>query len=216
MLEIASSCSCLDRCIFSFRIFNYEFIGIICVHPVILTKFLEDQDGASNWRCFNSMMAWSNDGMGSGSHKGNIQSGIIDTYTTTIKIEEVYANLVRVSKGTHIFQTLQQGYHFVDIPLTGRLLPLKELMLDQGDRAVRAASEINKVITGSVTMPPSDMRLYLSDFEDPKRLLQFDDLAAAGGQFQVGWGNGEKVLDGEPCGELEQSLTCESFSRWRV
>ena len=79
-------------------------------------------------------------------------------------------------------------------------------MLDQGDRAVRAASEINKVITGSVTMPPSDMRLYLSDFEDPKRLLQFDDLAAAGGQFQVGCGEmGEKVLDGEPCGELQIS-----------
>merc|ERR1712146_91619 len=78
-------------------------------------------------------------------------------------------------------------------------------MLDHGGGSVSARLS-NKILTGSVTMPLSGMRMYLSDFEDPKRLLQFDNLAAgqldnARGVFQVG--NGEtNVLDSEPCGEL--------------
>jgi hypothetical protein len=183
-------------------------------------KFLEDQDGASNWRCFNSIMASHEDGMGLGGYKGNGQGGIIDSHTTTIKVDETFNEFSRRLKDDpYLFDTLQKGYHFVDIPLTGRVASLMESTVDYRAGTVSSRAS-NKVITGSVPMPPTAMKMYLSDFEDPKRLLQFDNLAAGqldpataaanegiGGVFRVGGGEnspdvGGNVLDSEPCGEL--------------
>ena len=166
-------------------------------------KFLEDQDGASNWKCLFSMMA------------GGVAGGIVDDVTSTIPIKGLYDEfLKRMNEDPVLFKQLDTGYAFVDIPIPlgaeGRL-PLKLSCMNYRTGLMDSNPDSSKVLSSPLALPPTACRLYLSDFDDPKRLLQFDNLAAgqldparasdASGQFQLS-GEPNSMLDGEPCGEL--------------
>lgn len=167
-------------------------------------KFLEDQDGASNWQCLLSNMA------------GGTAGGIVDDVTSTIPVKPLYDEfLKRMKEDPVLFKQLENGYSFVDIPLPmvgDHRVPLKLSAMDYRTGKMDINPDSSKFIPSPISFPPTLCRMYLSDFEDPKRLLQFDNLAAGqldpatgsgdtSGQFQLG-GEPTAMLDGEPCGEL--------------
>jgi hypothetical protein len=168
-------------------------------------KFLEDQDGASNWQCLFSKMA------------GGVAGGIVDEVTSTIPIKPLYDEFLRRMKEDPVlFQQLETGYAFVDIPIPlgegENKIPLKLSNMNYRTGLMDSNPASSKFLSSTIALPATAMRLYLSDFEDPKRLLQFDNLAAGqldpatgasdtSGQFQLS-GEPTTMLDGEPCGEL--------------
>jgi hypothetical protein len=153
-------------------------------------KFLEDQDGASNWQCLLSQMA-----------TGSSSEGV----TASIPVAPVYDEFCRrLREDPVLYQQLSEGYHFVDIPIptdssrsrsgngsgsgSKRGVPLKLSSLNYRTGGVDVIPSPTSGTTSGTSgqrylssvpmqLPPAACKVYLSDFEDPKRLLQFDNLA---------------------------------------
>ena len=77
------------------------------------------------------------------------------------------------SRSDDLFKTIRDGYHYVDIPFP----------------------EIEKMI-----IPRFRMKMYLSDFEDPRRLIEVSSDNDPGQQEEL---SSMSLLDSEACGELD-------------
>jgi hypothetical protein len=91
-----------------------------------------------------------------------------------------------------LWSSLSEGYAFIDVPLT--LTLAEESIL--------------------VSLPKARMKLFLSDFDDPRRLVGVSEAEAEAGQRQgQGQGQGTGLLDDEPCGEMEVEVVAVAAGR---
>jgi len=106
-------------------------------------RFLEDQDGSSSWIDLSSSSS-------SSSSKGSkLSSPLMRPETEQIKVAKTLRNFKEILKeGNNELKILNEGYNFVDIPLS-----TVEWNLSSSQR----------------------IKQYLSDFEDPKRLLEIEN-----------------------------------------
>jgi hypothetical protein len=93
-----------------------------------------------------------------------------------------------------LWSSLSEGYAFIDVPLT--LTLAEESVL--------------------VSLPKARMKLFLSDFDDPRRLVGVSEAEAEAEQRQgqgQGQGQGTGLLDDEPCGEMEVEVVAVAAGR---
>lgn len=151
-------------------------------------KFLEDQDGASHWRCLSCESNMEDDG-----GKSDIQKLFSQSLETVYKSNGdrlqcangwaprdkclTYNNVLAAYEavqqvllegetklGAEVFSQLQDGYHFLDIPLP---------FPSQGD----IGGTTDRANKGPRRLPIAPIKSFLCDFEEPYKLLEVDEIA---------------------------------------
>lgn len=129
-----------------FKLMNmFRFSAFGQMAPAV--RFLEDQDGAAAWE---SLLHSEEE----------------------IEIAPIFENFQQSFKSIDRFESLREGYHFVDIPIAS---------------------------VGPLRIPRYRMKLFLTDFDNPRRLLELED---------------RDYLNSEPCGELD--ILCKSVGPART
>lgn len=99
-------------------------------------RFLEDQDGATAWNCLLEK-----------SNRGLLGYDLTATLPIHDSLQQVKNFLADSSHGTEA-KALQDGYHFIDVPIPG---------------------------SESFSLQVMRLKSYLTDIDDPKRLIELEE-----------------------------------------
>lgn len=146
-------------------------------------RFLEDIDGTGAWQ--SQLVRPPQAGGGSWSPYPSDSISVSKEWTA---LKAALGTLPTQSPA--LWSTLSEGYAFIDVPLT--LTLAEESIL--------------------VSLPKARMKLFLSDFDDPRRLVGVSEAEAEAEQRQ-GQGQGTGLLDDESCGEMEVEVVAVAAGR---
>ena len=155
-------------------------------------RFLEDIDGTGAWQSQLVRPPLAGGGSWSSYPSDSVR---VSAEWTALKT----ALSALPTQSPALWSTLSEGYTFIDVPLT--------------------LSETGSVL---VSLPKARMKLFLSDFDEPRRLVGVSEAEAEAGKRQgqgqgqglgLGQGQGPGLLDDEPCGEMEVEVTVVAAGR---